>query len=63
MQAAPNKTKRHATTLLRPLRMPQLWSLKKSSASSSIRAANTSRPDEMAFMVPTRIRPNSEPGL
>ncbi len=63
MQIAPNNTKKQAITLRFPLSTLQLSSLRKSSASSSIRAANTSSPEETAFMVPTRISPNSELGL
>lgn len=63
IQAAPKSTNRHAATRFLPLRTLQLWSLKKSSANNSISAANTSSPDDTAFIVPTRIRPNSEFGL
>lgn len=59
---APRKTRMHAYTLRLPRRIRQLSSLRKSSESNSTREANTRRPDEMAFMIPTKRRPTSEPG-
>lgn len=63
IKIAPNSTNKQANTLFLPRITTQLWSLKKSSASSSISDANTSSPAEMAFIVPTSTSPNSDVGL
>ena len=60
---APRRTRIQAATRFFPRRVAQLWSLRKSSATSSINDAKMSRPAEMAFIVPTSTRPKTESGL
>ena len=54
---APAITYIHAIIRFFPVNTRQLSSLRKSSARSSTRPANTSRPDEIAFIIPTIKRP------
>lgn len=63
MQKAPARRMRQARTRRFPRRTSQLSSERKSTATSSTREAYTRRPAEIAFMVPTRMRPKAESGL
>ena len=62
MPIAPTNTNRQAATRRFPRSTRQLSSLRKSSESSSTSDAYTSKPDEIAFMMPTISRPTSEKG-